>query len=66
MQACRIALAACLGLVLLMLSAPAQAQYQVTILDSNQLGLVNPGGDGPKNVHVDPLLANPWGLAHSA
>jgi len=66
MHVCRIALAACLGLVLLMLSAPAQAQYQVTYLDSNQLGLKNLGGNGTKNVHVDPLLANPWGLAHSA
>jgi len=65
MHVCRIALAACLGLVLLMLSAPAYAQYQVTYLDSNQLGLKNSGTTG-QNVHVDPLLANPWGLAHSA
>jgi uncharacterized protein (TIGR03118 family) len=66
MQVCRVTLAACLGLVLLMLSAPAQAQYRLTILDSNQLGLVNHGGNGTQHVHVDPLLANPWGLARSA
>src|SRR3984885_390695 len=66
MQVCRVTLAACLGLVLLMLSAPAQAQYRLTILDSNQLGLVNHGGNGTQHVHVDPLLANPWGLTRSA
>jgi uncharacterized protein (TIGR03118 family) len=59
MQVCRIALAACLGLVLLMLSAPAQAQYLVKNLDANQLHQV------PAS-HIDPLLANPWGLARSA
>jgi uncharacterized protein (TIGR03118 family) len=59
MQVYRIALAACLGLVPLMLSAPARAQYVVTNLDANQLHQV-------PAAHIDPLLANPWGLARSA
>jgi uncharacterized protein (TIGR03118 family) len=54
----RIAVAACLGLVLLMVSAPAQAQYQLTNLVSNQFD------EHPAN--TDPLLVNPWGLARSA
>ncbi len=57
MQLCKTAVAACLGLVPLMLSAPAQAQYQLTNLVSNQLG------QAPT---IDPLLANAWGLARSS
>lgn len=57
MQVCRIALGACLGLVLLMASAPAQAQYELTNLVSNQIGQART---------IDPLLANAWGLARGA
>jgi uncharacterized protein (TIGR03118 family) len=57
MQVCRIAVAACFGAALLMLSAPAQAQYQLTNLVSNQVH---------KAPTIDPLLANAWGLARSA
>jgi uncharacterized protein (TIGR03118 family) len=48
----------CLGLALLTVSALARAQYHLTNLVSNQV-----------NSHattIDPLLANPWGLARSA
>src|SRR5579863_2047309 len=58
MQIRMAAFGACLGLVLLMATAPARAQYQLTNIISNQL-----------NSHattIDPLLANPWGLARSA
>jgi len=55
---CRTAVAtACLGLVLLMVSAPAQAQYRLTNLVSDQVH------QAPT---IDPLLANAWGLARSA
>ena len=57
MQLRRIALAACAGLVFLILSAPSQAQYQLTNVVSNQVF------QAPT---IDPLLANPWGLARSA
>jgi uncharacterized protein (TIGR03118 family) len=57
MQLCRTAVAACLGVVLSMLSAPAEAQYQLTNLVSNQVG------QAPT---IDPLLANAWGLVRSA
>jgi uncharacterized protein (TIGR03118 family) len=57
MQVCRTAAAACLGAIFLMLSAPADAQYQLTNLVSNQVG------QAPT---IDPLLANAWGLARSA
>ena len=57
MQVCRTAVAACLGVVLLMLSAPAEAQYHLKNLVSNQVG------QAPT---IDPLLANAWGLARSA
>jgi len=59
MQLCRTAVAACLGLVLLVVSAPAQAQYRLTNLDSNQVG------QAPTH-NIDPLLANAWGLARGA
>jgi uncharacterized protein (TIGR03118 family) len=57
MQVRRIAVATCLGLVILMVSAAAEAQYQLTNLVSNQVG------QAPT---IDPLLANAWGLARSA
>jgi uncharacterized protein (TIGR03118 family) len=58
MQIRRTAVAACLGLVLLMVSAPTQAQYRLTNLVSNQIDEQAPS--------TDPLLVNPWGLARSA
>ena len=58
MQVRRSAVAASLGLVLLMVPALARAQYQLTNLVSNQLDA--------HATTVDPLLANPWGLARSA
>ena len=57
MQICKTVLAAGVGLVLLMTSAPARAQYKVTNLVSNQVH------HAPT---IDPLLANAWGLARSA
>jgi uncharacterized protein (TIGR03118 family) len=57
MQVHRTAVAACLGVVLLMVSASAEAQYQLKNLVSNQVG------QAPT---IDPLLANAWGLARSA
>ena len=57
MQLCRTAVTACLGVVLLMLSAPAKAQYQLKNLVSNQVGQAKT---------IDPLLANAWGLARGA
>src|SRR5580658_6414939 len=53
----RTAIAACLGIVVLMLSGTAEAQYQLLNLVSNQVG---------QAPIIDPLLANPWGLARSA
>jgi len=53
----RTALAVCLGVFVLMFSAPAEAQYHLTNLVSNQVG------QAPT---IDPLLANPWGLTRSA
>jgi uncharacterized protein (TIGR03118 family) len=54
----KIAAAACFGVLLLMHSTPAEAQYHLTTLVSNQLNAQAPT--------TDPLLANPWGLARSA
>jgi uncharacterized protein (TIGR03118 family) len=54
---CRTAVAACVGLVVLIVSAPAQAQYHVTNLVSNQIDEHAP--------NTDPLLVNAWGLARS-
>lgn len=48
------AFVACVGLVLLVASAPAQAQYRLTNLVSNQVR---------QAPNIDPLLANAWGLA---
>jgi len=58
MQVRRIAVAPCLGLVLLMVPALAPAQYQLTNLVSNQFD------EHPAN--TDPLLVNAWGLTRSA
>jgi uncharacterized protein (TIGR03118 family) len=57
MQVRRTAVAACLGLVLLMVSALAQAQYRLTNIVSNQVH---------QAPNIDPLLANAWGLARGA
>ncbi len=57
MQFCRTTIATCLGLLLLMFSAPSQAQYKLTNLVSNQIG---------QAPHIDPLLANAWGLVSSS
>ncbi len=57
MPICKTAVVACLGLVLFMVSVPADAQYQLTNLVSNQVGQAH---------NIDPLLANAWGLARSA
>jgi uncharacterized protein (TIGR03118 family) len=54
MQVCKTAVAACFGLVLVLVSAPAQAQYRLINLVSNQVH------QAPT---IDPLLANAWGLA---
>jgi len=54
----RTAVAVYLGLALLMVPALAQAQYHLTNLVSNQVDSNAPT--------IDPLLANPWGLARSA
>jgi len=51
-----IALTFALGLALMILSGAAMAQYQLTNLDSNQIG---------QATHADPLLANAWGLVHA-
>lgn len=54
----RIAIGAFLGLALLMVSAPAKAQYRLTNLASNQIH--------ERSANTDPLLVNAWGLARSA
>ena len=53
-----IPVAPCLGLALLMGPALSQAQYHLTNLVSNQVD--------SHATSIDPLLANPWGLARSA
>jgi uncharacterized protein (TIGR03118 family) len=55
MQRRRIAFTLCLGLAVLLVSTTALAQYQLTNLDSNQVGAAK---------HVDPLQVNGWGLAY--
>jgi uncharacterized protein (TIGR03118 family) len=57
MQVYKTAVATCLGLVLFMISSPADAQYRLTNLVSNQVH------QAPT---IDPLLANAWGLARGA
>jgi uncharacterized protein (TIGR03118 family) len=44
-----------MGLALMLVSSLAMAQYQLTNLDSNQLGQAH---------HIDPLIVNAWGLVH--
>jgi uncharacterized protein (TIGR03118 family) len=58
MHVYRTAVAACVGLVLLMVSAPAHAQYHLTNLVSNQVD--------EHAANTDPVLVNAWGLARSA
>jgi uncharacterized protein (TIGR03118 family) len=53
----KIAFTVCLGFAVVLLSSAALAQYQITNLDSNQVG-------GAR--FVDPLQVNGWGLARSA
>jgi uncharacterized protein (TIGR03118 family) len=50
-----LALTSFLGAMLLMISSTATAQYQLTNLVSNQVGIVK---------RIDPLLVNAWGLAY--
>jgi uncharacterized protein (TIGR03118 family) len=56
MQPRRIALTLSLGLVLVFVSSTAVAQYQLTNLVSNQVGVAP---------HTDPLIVNAWGLVHA-
>jgi hypothetical protein len=56
-QVYRTVVAVCFGALVLMLSAPAEAQYRITNLVSNQVHYAPT---------IDPLLANAWGLARSA
>jgi uncharacterized protein (TIGR03118 family) len=56
MQRRRIAYTVCFGLALMLVSQLAVAQYQLTNLDSNQVGAAK---------HVDPLIVNAWGLVHA-
>ncbi len=56
MQRRTIALTFSLGLVLVLVSSTAVAQYQLTNLVSNQFGVAP---------HTDPLLVNAWGLVHA-
>jgi uncharacterized protein (TIGR03118 family) len=56
MQRRTAALAFNLGLALLFLSNIALAQYQLTNLVSNQVGVAP---------HTDPLIVNAWGLVHA-
>ena len=57
MQRHKIAFTISLGLALLLVSSAAFAQYQLTNLDSNQIGWAK---------HIDPLQVNGWGLARSS
>jgi uncharacterized protein (TIGR03118 family) len=50
------ALPALLGLLLVLVSSSAMAQYQVRYLDADIAG---------KATHLEPLLGNPWGLAYA-
>jgi uncharacterized protein (TIGR03118 family) len=55
MQRHKIAFTLCLGLVVMLFSNVALAQYQLTNLVSNQVGQAR---------HTDPLMVNAWGLAY--
>jgi uncharacterized protein (TIGR03118 family) len=50
-----LALTSLLGVMLMLVSSTAAAQYQLANLVSNQVGAAN---------HTDPLLVNAWGLAY--
>lgn len=52
----RFTLSAAMGLVLILISSSAVAQYRLINLDSNQVG---------KASHIDPLIVNAWGLVHA-
>jgi uncharacterized protein (TIGR03118 family) len=56
MQRRGIAYTVCFGLALMLVSNAALAQYQLTNLDSNQVGAAR---------HTDPLIVNAWGLVHA-
>ena len=56
MQRRILALTVCLGIVLILGSVPALAQYQLKNLVSNQVGAAT---------HTDPLTVNAWGLVHA-
>jgi len=56
MQRRTIALTSSLGLVLMFVSSTALAQYQLTNLVSNQVGVAT---------HTDPLIVNAWGMVHA-
>lgn len=57
MQRHKFAFTISLGLALLLVSTAALAQYQLTNLDSNQIGWAK---------HIDPLQVNGWGLTRSS
>lgn len=57
-EVCKIAVAVCAGLAVLVAAAPAQAQYHLKNLVSNQLNA--------RAASTDPLLVNAWGLARGA
>ncbi|MGA7218187.1 MAG: TIGR03118 family protein [Candidatus Sulfotelmatobacter sp.] len=52
----RYTLSAILGLLLVLLSGSAMAQYQVRYLDADVAG---------KATHLEPLLGDPWGLVYA-
>ena len=56
MQRRKIAFTLCLGLAALLVASAAQAQYQLTNLDSNQAKTAK---------FMDPLQVNGWGIARS-
>lgn len=51
-----LTLTAALGLILMLGSSMALAQYSLTVLDSNRSGI---------GMHTDPLLVNGWGMAYA-
>ena len=55
MQPCKIALTAGLVIGLMFVSSAAMAQYNLTSLDTNQIG---------KATDIDPLIVNAWGIVH--
>jgi len=55
MQRRAICFSLAVGLLVTLVSDAALAQYQLTVLDSNQFG---------KATHDDPLLVNGWGMVH--